>query len=378
VILAGELEGDEDLVVDPAGVSSLVLGCDIAEERPRADAHDRKRLHLAEEDARGIELVAAEFGHQAAARAVVEPPSHQFFHALEVVLAELVLQLVVVFFQDRLEPAVAEFGGRLADALGLLDDRLPVRRRRPRPREIAVPERPDMVDVPEHTGVDQLGRVGVEHAVMPLVADREDAVCLLGNLDHLLALADGAGHQLLAQDVLAGAHARDRDRGVQVKGQGDDDGLEVFFLLEHLLEVRVHVAFGHRVGLVFPVHGLVALARGRGRLAFDDAPTVVRADVAEGDELEILGVVVAHEDAPLVAATDEGGLNRFALHRLVAEVGASRDGSEPGRADRHALHEPAAGQVAGRGVEVSFAKLFVLGRQVESHRSHSGLSAVED
>ena len=40
-------------------------------------------------------------------------------------------------------------------------------------------------------------------------------------LDHLLALADGPGHQLLAQDVQPGLHALGRRLGVQVQGQGD-------------------------------------------------------------------------------------------------------------------------------------------------------------
>ena len=74
-----------------------------------------------------------------------------------------------------------------------------------------MPQGADVRDVAEEAGLDQLGRVCVEQAVVPLMADREDAVVLLGDLDHLLALADGPGHELLAQStMLAGLHALDR------------------------------------------------------------------------------------------------------------------------------------------------------------------------
>ena len=82
----------------------------------------------------------------------------------------------------------------------------------------------------------QLDGVGVEQAVVALVADGEDAVGLLGDLDHLLALGDVPGHQLLAQDVLAGLHGVDGDRGVQVQRQGDDDRLDVL-VVEKLVVV---------------------------------------------------------------------------------------------------------------------------------------------
>ena len=62
---------------------------------------------------------------------------------------------------------------------------------------------------------------------MPLVADGEDLAGLLGDLGHLLALADGLGHELLGQHVLAGLHGLDGHRGVQVQRQADDDRLDV-------------------------------------------------------------------------------------------------------------------------------------------------------
>ena len=50
---------------------------------------------------------------------------------------------------------------------------------------------------------------------------------------------------------------------------------------------------------------LEALAQRPARLAVEDALLVGRADVADGDELEVLGVVLADEDAALVAGADQ-------------------------------------------------------------------------
>ena len=66
--LAGELEVDEDVVVDLAAVG--------VEEGP-ADPGDGQGVLLAQEDRAGVELVAAEFGHQSGAGPVVEAPADQ-------------------------------------------------------------------------------------------------------------------------------------------------------------------------------------------------------------------------------------------------------------------------------------------------------------
>ena len=77
VARAGELERAVHVVV------ALAVG---REDVPAADARDRQRLHLAavvvlgrDEDAGRVELMAAELGHQAAARAIPQPPADQFF-----------------------------------------------------------------------------------------------------------------------------------------------------------------------------------------------------------------------------------------------------------------------------------------------------------
>src|SRR5439155_21599906 len=97
VVLAGEFEGDEDVFVNLAVVAVEPLA---------AHPGDRQRMNFAEEDTARIELVAAELGHQPAARAVIEAPADQLFHALVAELANLALQRLWVFGLDFRSPAV--------------------------------------------------------------------------------------------------------------------------------------------------------------------------------------------------------------------------------------------------------------------------------
>ena len=83
------------MVVDLAAVG--------VEERA-ADAGDRQRMLLAQEDRAGVELVAAQLGHQAGAGAVIEPPVDQLVQA--VVAVFLVVDVLVQLGVDSL-PAIA-------------------------------------------------------------------------------------------------------------------------------------------------------------------------------------------------------------------------------------------------------------------------------
>ena len=158
---------------------------------------------------------------------------------------------------------------------------------------------------------------------------------LLGDLDHLLALADVPGHQLFAQHVLAGLHAVDGDRGVQVQRQGDDDRLDVLVLAEHLLVVGVHVVWSDVLGLRRAVDGLLSPCAATG----SGSPSKMRFWLDgrmshSGDELEVLRVVFADEDAALVAAADEGGLDRLALAWPRSRSTGGRDRRQAGGPDR--------------------------------------------
>ncbi len=212
VVGAGELEGDEDAVIDLAVVMIKELA---------AQSRDGQRMNLAQEDAAGVKLMAAQLGHQAAAGSLVKAPADQLFQVLVAELPDSASQGIAVLPWDLLAPAVPEH------RLAMLVHFLPAVVVEPGPTIIPMPESADVLDVAELTRVDDLDGMGVEQAVVALVPDREDTVGLVGHADHVLALADIPGHQLLAQDVLAGTQGLDRHRGVQVQGQGDDDRFEV-------------------------------------------------------------------------------------------------------------------------------------------------------
>src|SRR5207247_1723797 len=66
VVPAGELKADKNMIVTFPLVA-VVLG---TVERPGTDAGHGDRMYLAQEDTAGVELVTAQLGHQAAARAI--------------------------------------------------------------------------------------------------------------------------------------------------------------------------------------------------------------------------------------------------------------------------------------------------------------------
>src|SRR5579875_2028777 len=156
-------------------------------------------MNMAEEDATGIELMAAQFRHQAAACRLIQPPTDQLLDVIETILFEhvcLIVESVIIRACDGREPAVTEF--RLRHVWDhCVFSRLGVKR----PGEIAMPQSANVANVAEDASIDNLDDVSIEHTVMALMADREDAATLLGCADHLLALLDVPGHQLLGQNV---------------------------------------------------------------------------------------------------------------------------------------------------------------------------------
>src|SRR5581483_5684426 len=114
-------------------------------------------------------------------------------------------------------------------------------------------------------------------------------------------------------------------------------------------------------------------------LVLEDALAVAGADVAEGDELDGAGVVLADEHAALVAGADDGGLDRLVLQggHVVAVVrrGADRDGGAGGdqalheAAARHAVLLVGGGQLADDALEVRLAGRLLFGVDVKGHGS---------
>src|SRR5258707_8668821 len=290
-------------------------------------------MNLAEENAARVELMAAQFRHQAAACPLVKAPAHEFFHALVAELADLAFEGVAILLLDLLPPAVSNDDiARLwiDDDLAVFQLGLAV---------LSMPQGTDVADLAQQTRLQHFHGMSVEHAVVALVADGQDAIGLIGDLDHLLALADIPGHQLFAQDVLAGLHAIDGDGGMQVQRQGDNDGFDIF-VLEQFLVVFVQLDVLARV---FAVDAVEALAW-PGQLALEDALLVGGANVGIGDDFEVLGVVLAHEHTALIAGADQGGLHRLVLDLLVLVAVVNRGGHGGGRTrSNEALHEITAG-----------------------------------
>src|SRR5262249_25551590 len=129
-------------------------------------------------------------------------------------------------------------------------------------------------------------------------------------------------------------------------------------------------------------------------LVLEDAFLVAWADIGVGDELEVSGVMLADEDAALVAGAYDAGLDRAIGEGAVgvAEIRCGGDGQR-GAGGGEALHElparhahdrrPALGQLADGALEVRLADRFLLGGHIKCHDSspsrirpaHAGRSA---
>ncbi len=299
--------------------------------------------------------MAAELGHQPGARAVVEPPADELVEALVAVLG--IIDRLVLVGDRRLPRVLVEdvalvildvdgVAGRLVVAglavrvLGQDGSGI-----------VAMPEGADVADLAELAVLDEVVRVVVERRVVPLMADGEEPVLVVRDLDHLLALAHVVGHQLLAEDVLARLHRLDRDRRVQPQRQRDDDHLDVL-VGEDLVEIVVDLELLDVVGRVVLVGEEFLL----GPLALGGA------DVAVADVVDVGPVVVAdHRLATLVAGADDRRLHGLG-DAVVAEVEGAEGGGGGG-----GLEEVATGR-AEDFVGIRAAEGPLLGGQVR-HRS---------
>ena len=101
------------------------------------------------------------------------------------------------------------------------------------PRAVAVGRRLDQRHRAENALLVHLARLLVALELSVLVTQLELHARLLHSLDHRQSFCLGAGHRLLAVDVLAGVGRVDRDLCVPVIRRGDHDGIDVR-VLEHL------------------------------------------------------------------------------------------------------------------------------------------------
>src|ERR1700726_1230864 len=83
---------------------------------------------------------------------------------------------------------------------------------------------------------------------MALIAHLRGDFRFFGATRETARFVNGPSKWLLHVNMLAEGHGSQRDGRVHVIGSGDDDGLDVFLLLEHLAIVFVALGFG-QVGL---------------------------------------------------------------------------------------------------------------------------------
>ena len=151
---------------------------------------------------------------------------------------------------------------------------------------------------------------------------------------------------------------------MQVQRQGDDHRFDVLAGQELPVVVVLLDVLGFAA-----VDAIEPLARRIG-LADKNPLHVGRPNVGDGHKLEIILVVLADQDAALVAGADQAGLDRVALPLLVAVIGGCRDG-HGGARGQQALHEIAAvdGMTADCGVKVGPSRFALLGGGEDGHQT---------
>ncbi len=80
-----------------------------------------------------------------------------------------------------------------------------------------MPERANYRKFAQTSDCKHVHGVGIEHRVVPLMADREESIGIRRGLDHRLTLADCPRISFFAQDVFAGFEAIDRDRSMRTR-----------------------------------------------------------------------------------------------------------------------------------------------------------------
>ncbi len=360
-------------------------------------SHAQRHLLLAvvdggDENARRVELVASQFGHQARAGAVPQPPADQFLDGGPVVdhLARGILELqvlVAVFLGvdhvgqlglDLFEPEAAaidvgpagrielflEVGPPLDQFLCHAIIGLGLRRQGRLPtiagavgqaRQVhPVPLGPDIVQLAQHAALDRIDRVGVKDVVVPLVAGGQDQARLLGHPGHILAFVYAVGHQLFGDDRQAGLQGGDGRRGVQVQWQGEDHAFELvglcvgqqFVVAGVDLDVLSRFVFGlpavlgHQAG---PRSGR-RLAR---MIAVERPPHAEGADVGDRLDPDEIGIDRADQNAAFIAGADHTDPQGRTDGLVVAELEAGDPAADDHAGRRGSREEVAARHAAG-------------------------------
>ena len=118
---------------------------------------------------------------------------------------------------------------------------------------------------------------------------------------------------------------------------------------------------------LLPVNALEAFARPVW-FSLENPLLVRRPEVAEGDKVEIIGIVLTHQDAAFVPGADQARFHRLAGQSSIPVINGSRD-RQHGTRREQALHEIAPGKAVlpHHALEICFADLSLFGRHIQSH-----------
>ena len=97
----------------------------------------------------------------------------------------------------------------------------------------------DLRDFAEDAALEYLDVAALSVGAVAVVAHLRDYAASLRNLAEPLGLEEGAHERLLHVDVQAALHGGYGGGGVHVVGGGDDHGVEVLLLVEHVAPVAV-------------------------------------------------------------------------------------------------------------------------------------------
>ncbi len=142
---------------------------------------------------------------------------------------------------------------------------------------------------------------------MALMTDRKDPTFLLGDANHRLGVSDVVGHQLLAQDMLAGFHRFDGKLGMSPKRRGDHDCFDIR-IAQHLLP------------LVVELDALAIFVAIQLEEFFPPTRDLARTNIVVSDILQVAGrTLLNHCLATFVAGSDDTRAN-WSLQRAIAKV----------------------------------------------------------
>ncbi len=229
---------------------------------------------------------------------------------------------------------------------------------------------------------ERVNGIVIEHAVVPLMPGRQEAVRLGGHPAHLLALMDAVPHELFGEHMLARPHRLDGGNRMQMQRQGDHHRLDLvigeeFFVGPVNLDILAGLIFGGPAILLHQPRTNLIRAGAR-HIAMKRTEHVVRPNVGDGFDLHVLRVVGAQEHAALVSCADHTHPHRISDFGSVAEVKRT-EANTTGDSCSHCPREEITPRHRNRVGEVGSSDCLLLFRQVHresllrgQHRRLSG------